>query len=223
MPLLPFRGDAVKSAVATPGAWVDTTWKITANVAQALRHAGYVGVYRYVPLPRDASLGDISLSEAQTITDAGLQLGLVQHCRRPPVMLALHSGLQDATAATAAARAAGYPEGAHLFLDLEGVVGNESQVALYCDAWSAQVTGDGYGCGLYVGYSAVLGPDELYQLPRFDRYWSDAGPRVVATRGFCLRQHSPEVTVAGVSFDRDTMAPDDLGDLPKVCSAEPVS
>lgn len=208
----------MKAVVATTGMWADTTWRITANVAQALRQAGYVGVYRYVPLPGNASLGDISLVEAHTITDAGLQLGLVQHCRRPPVMLALHSGLQDATTATDAAREAGYPPGCHLFLDLEGAAGNATQVALYCNGWSTQVTADGYGCGLYVGYSAILSPDQLYALPRFDRYWSDAGPRAVSTRGFCIRQHSPEVTVGGVNFDRDTMAPDALGDLPMVAA-----
>lgn len=207
----------MRAAIATTGLWADTNARLTTEVCAALVRAGYVGVFRYVPLPRNSALGDISSDEAQAITTAGLQLGLVQHPRSPANnVIAQHSGLQDGMAASDAARATGYPPGCHLFLDIEGVTGNATQVALYCNGWSTQVAADGYGCGLYVGYSAILTADQLYQLPRFNRYWKDAGPRAVSTRGFCIEQHSGEVVIAGVKFDVDTVEADQLGDLPMV-------
>jgi hypothetical protein len=48
----------------------------------------------------------------------------------------------------------------------------------------------------------------------FHSYWSDAGPRSVATRGFAMKQLSPEVTIDGVGFDPDTLRADALGDTP---------
>lgn len=210
---------AVRSVHATPGRWVDTNAKLTAEVCAALVQAGYVGVFRYVPLPNNSALGDISSDEAEAITNSGLQLGLVQHPRSPANnVIAQHSGLQDGMAASDGARAAGYPPECHLFLDLEGVTGNQTQTALYCNGWSAQVAADGYGCGLYVGYQAILTAEQLYELPRFNRYWSDAGNRQVTTRSCCMRQKPGSIIIGGVKFDEDVMAPDLLGDLPMVAA-----
>ena len=58
----------------------------------------------------------------------------------------------------------------------------------------------------------------LYDLPTVTSYWSDAGHREVATRGVATSQ-GKLITLGGVDFDTDLMAPDLLGDLPMVAAA----
>jgi hypothetical protein len=178
---------------------------------------GKVGVARYVPLPGNSSAGDISGVEIGCLLDAGLQVLLVQHVRRPPWIPMQQSGTVDAGAACRAAELSGYPAGCHLFLDFEGAAGSPGAAFAYCCEWGKETRSQGYLAGLYVGYSALMSPQELYDLPDFTSYWSDAGPRQVAVRGFAIRQHQPEVTIAGVNFDPDTVEPDAKGELPIVC------
>jgi len=208
----------VIAGTATPGAWVDTSWKLTPSVLSALKQAGKVGVMRYVPLPGNASAGDISGGEMADILVADLELLLVQHVRRPPWLPQAYSGLLDGQAAADSARAVGYPPGAHVFLDLEGAAGQPSDAEKWTNDWAAAVKCEGYLAGLYVGYSALLSPLELYALPDFDCYWSDAGPRQVATRGFAIKQGA-EVTIGGVTFDLDEVRQDLLGGLPVAARA----
>ena len=209
---------------ATPGAWVDASTPITPRVAAAVKQAGKVGVFRYVPLPGNSTKSDITGTELGCLLDAGLEVGLVQHVRGNPPTQPLwqpgaHSGVLDAQAAIASAQAAGYPPGCHLFQDLEACDGSSMQVLTYCLDWGRTVIESGYLCGLYVGYAAVLTPESLYALPSVTCYWSDAGPRSVATRGFAIKQGAPEVTIAGVEFDPDVVKLDALGGLPVVCAA----
>lgn len=202
---------------ATVGKWCDTTWHITPHLCSTLRQIDYVGVFRYLPLP--GNLDDLTGVEAGCILDAGLELGVVQHVRRPPVSPSLHDGTRDAQYACDQADACGLPKGIHVFLDLEGYSGTPVEVARYVDAWGAATKAAGYLAGLYVGYSAILSATELFGLPDFDCYWSDAGPRSVAKRGFAIKQRQPEVTIAGVNFDPDDVTADALGGLPTVCAA----
>lgn len=218
------RGEgAVIARPATPGPWVDTNWRITPSVAAALKAAGKVGIGRYVPLPNNPSAGDITGTEVGCILDAGLDLLLVQHVRRPPWYADMHSGRDDGLQAAKSATEAGYPNDCHLWLDLEGLGqgmgGSALAVGMFANDWARAVIGEGFRAGLYVGYAVPLSPVELYQLPGFTSYWSDAGHRLVAVRGVAIQQGAPEVTIAGVRFDPDVMAPDGKGDLPMVCAA----
>lgn len=203
---------------ASAGPWVDTAWPLTPVVCQALVAAGKRGVGRYVPLPGNNSAGDISAAEAQRITGAGLQLLLVQHVRRPGWSPLHCDGRADAVAACAAALAAGYPSGAHLFLDLEGIVGTDApSCAVFAQDWAVEVRRY-FAAGLYVGYDVPLSAAQLYALPSFTSYWSDPGPRNVATRGFALKQGAG-VVISGVGFDLDEVRADELGDVPMVAAA----
>lgn len=203
---------------AKPGLWADTSWMISPHVAATLVQAGYLGVMRYVPLPANDSVADISGTEVGCILDAGLQLLLVQHVRRPPWLPSGHSGDLDGSCAATHAQMVAYPAGCHLYLDLEGAAGSPPDVASFCNDWATAVRRAGYRAGLYVGYSAILSPTELYALPEFNTYWSDAGPRQVAGRGFAIKQGA-SVTIAGVEFDRDNVTPDGRGELPISASA----
>jgi hypothetical protein len=214
------------AVLATPGAYVDTNTRLAGLEARALKAAGKLGVFRYVPLPgesnrRYAKANDISSDELKSILDEGLLLGLVQHVRTGPGDLwrpSDHSSSEDAAAAAGWALQEGYPEGCHLYLDLEAV--NDTRVATiaYCVGWQRALMSYGFKAGLYHGYSVPLGAVDLYDLPGFDTYWSDAGNRLVSVRGNSIVQ-GPQVVIAGVKFDEDTMVKDALGEVPYLCAA----
>lgn len=213
----------MKVVQATPGQWADTEWRITPHVAESLVKAGYVGVMRYVSLPDpndptklESKAFDVTGVEVGCILDAGLQLILVQHVRNPQWMPKAHDGRLDASAAAMHADSVGYPAGAHLFADWEGAAGTPDESTRYLEDWGRTARAGGFLGGLYVGYSTILSPDELYSLPDFTSYWSDRGPRIVSVRGFSIKQGGA-VTVAGVEFDVDTVTADRKGDLPMVC------
>jgi hypothetical protein len=208
------------TARALGGCWlVDTNAKITAASARALAAASYqghpiVGIWRYVFFGPPIR-GDLDADELRAITDAGLTLLVVQHCRSGSWRCSGQQGHEDGVYAVLNAQSAGYvtPRGGDplcLALDLESVQNPGPDVAAHVDAWCQVVQGAGYRPVLYVGFAAGLSPDELYARPYVDRYWSDAGPRKVTTRGFCCKQGGATV-LGGVSVDVDHAFPDALG------------
>ena len=204
---------------------VDTSGKLTPAMARALAGSSWQGapirfVFRYVPLPGNAGHGDIDPGELEAIIGAGLMLGLVQHCRLPGWAASGMQGTLDGKAASYAAKLAGYQLGAHLAFDLEGCRDSGAPVAAHVNAWAAEVSAAGYEPLLYVGYAAGLGPAELYDLPLVNAYWSDYGPRSVATRGFCLRQHA-QTALAGITVDPDVATADVLGGRLLLMGREP--
>jgi hypothetical protein len=203
------------------GTHVDTIAQITPSLAQAIVAAGHKGVFRYVPFaepdgsPQTDRSSFIHGVELGCILDAGLQCGLVSDVRSPPWLPKVCSGANDGRVASDWARSVGYPDGANLWLDWEGVAGTVADATTYLDAWSAAVSTGGFAPSLYVGYSAILSPTQLYDLVGFATYWQASGSQV-ATRGFAIRQMGAEIKIAGVGFDVDDVAPDLLGDLPHV-------
>ena len=204
--------DIVQSAPACQ--IVDTAAKLTEVVIAQVAGAGYRGIARYVPLPGNSAKADIDAVELRAILDAGLALLLVQHVRRPGWNPGKCSGENDALAGIKAAREAGYLEGAHIFIDLEGVEGSAVATRAFAEEWAATVVQAGYRAGCYVGYGVPLSASQLYDLHSIDSYWSDAGPRTVATRGFAIKQRQPGIRIGGVGFDVDVVQPDRLGDTP---------
>ena len=193
---------------------VDTSAKLTADVLSAIVDAGYAGVVRYVRLPGVADTWDIDADELTTIVGAGLGLMLVQHVRYPGWNPASYSGKDDAAAALERAQAAGYAAGSHIFLDLEGIKAKATDATIrFANDWADAVVDAGYKAGCYVGYAVPLTAMQLYELHRVDSYWSDAGRRAVAKRGFAVRQHA-EIMIQGVPFDPDDIAPDEKGETP---------
>jgi hypothetical protein len=208
---------------ATPGLWFDCSTKLNAVTALGMARRGYVGVFRYLPLPPPNSpVGDIDSAEVIAITQAGLELSLVQHVRSPGWDPVKQSGTIDGGIAAHYATTAGVALGKHLFLDLEGVrVGaTAAQCKIYCEAWAAEVIAHGYKAGLYVGYQIPMSPVDLYDLHGIDCYWSDFGHRLVATRGCAIIQKNPDILVGSLKVDEDEVKADLLGDLPWVTALD---
>jgi hypothetical protein len=174
-------------------------------------------VARYVSLgPQGA--GDLSQSETDAILAAGLALIGVQHCRASQGQgwdAGGARGRADGHWAAVNAAGAGLVAGIGiaLALDLEDVSQSTwGQPTIdHATEWCREVAAGGFEPVCYVGFNCGLTPQQLYDLPTVRRYWSDYGPRVVTTRGFCLKQHA-QTTVAGVAVDPDYASADQLGD-----------
>jgi hypothetical protein len=200
-------------AQSTPCKIVDTASPVLDGLPAQVKAENYLGLVRYVPLSGVDASKDISPSELQGVLAAGLALMLVQHVRYPGWNPGKCSGDGDATSAIQAAENAGYLQGGHIYLDLEGISGTAADTKAYAEDWSAAVVASGYCAGCYVGNDVPLNAVQLYDLSNFHTYWSDAGPRQVATRGFALKQHE-QIQIAAVGFDPDTLTADRLNDTP---------
>ena len=210
------HGARMKTARIPPGLIVDTSAKVGPSVAAAVKAKGYLGIVRYVPHVGAAGKADITASETETILGTGLGLLLVQHVRVSPWDPAKYSGHDDGMAAASRALGIDYPLAAHIFCDLEGpAAGGDCRVHAidYANDWADAVVAAGYRAGCYVGYGLPLSPQELYLLHRMTSYWSDAGTRQVAVRGFAMKQ-KPQITIAGVPFDPDVVSLDHKGETP---------
>lgn len=220
----------LQAVQAIPGPYVDSAWPCgSPHLIAALK--GYtppgkillapkLGIGRYVPLPGVQSGGDITALELQALTAAELLVFLVQHVRYPGWDPTQHDGAKDGQHAADHALAVGYPAGAHLYLDLEGVgmMGTVGSTTAFASDWQRAVLAAGFRAGLYVGYAVPLSATDLFMLRGFNSYWSDAGPRVVAKRSFAIKQ-GKTVTIDGVKFDEDDVRPDLLGELPYFAGA----
>ncbi len=203
---------------------VDTSTKLDARACTALAASTWNGrsvrgAVRYISIHNEAR-GDIDAVEVAAILEAGLGFMAVQHVRYPGWSATDTQGGIDGAAAAINAHGAGYLTGCTLWLDLEGVRNVGTEVVAYVNAWANAVAAAGYMPGLYVGYACGLSPYELYyDLPGIHVYWSDAGPRAVADRGFAMKQHAQTV-IAGVQVDPDTATADAMGGRPRWMIAE---
>jgi len=199
---------------------IDTSAKISPAMAKLLASSALPlpgesvprpvrGIGRYVGLHAPEP-GDIDELELTGIIDAGLGLWLVQHCLSPGWTATADLGDMLGRGAVECAKRAGYMPESALAFDLEGVANISAPVIACCEAWAAQVS-PYYQPLLYVGFQCGLSPDQLYSLPSFARYWSDAGPRVVSKRGFCAKQHV-QTAIHGVPVDPDWLSADQFGD-----------
>jgi hypothetical protein len=202
---------------------VDTNTKLTGGradpaILQKIANAGYAGVIRYVPLPENDPAGDIDAVELNAIIGANLGLLLIQHVygdrQGDPWDPATKDGTASGQAAVASARQAGYAAGAHIYLDLENIDGTTKATTVYANAWAAAVTAGGFLAGLYVGFDVPLTPDELYDLPDFNTYWSaDGDIQAVSRRGYAVKQGAG-IEIGNVTFDPDIVAPDHEDETP---------
>jgi Domain of unknown function (DUF1906) len=220
------KGRRIVARRATPGRWCDTSTRLSRPAAVELLRQGYKGVGRYVPLAGNALGADITADElAMLVLDVGLEVVLVQHVRGFPPHNPLwrpgeHDAQADAAAAIAAARVAGYPDGAHIFEDLEAVDGSVGETMGYCVRWGHTMASSGYLAGLYVGYATPLSPADLYSLPDVHCYWADGPQRTVAERGTAIVQgRSLKASGALPPLDEDLVRLDARGDVPVVAAA----
>jgi hypothetical protein len=197
----------------------DTAEVVTEAIARELWSYGYRGCGQYVTLPGlTAGPGDITREKLYMLTGIGYFVWLYQHPRLKGWKPLDCNGQVDGTVATAHARDADYAVGAHIFNDLEGCHPSTtaSDAKYFLETVSATTNRLGQRSGLYCGYGEPLDAQGLYFLHGFDSYISDAGHRLVQTRG-CAGHQGTQIKAAGIDIDPVTWGPDLLGDMPMVC------
>jgi len=195
-------GTVEASTPSVPGFDSDTI--ITAAVAQQFYAGGYKFCLRYLSL-RSESPQDLTTQEATDILNSGLALMPVQHVRKPGWSPTASLGQEDGQNAASNAQDVGFPAGVNVWCDLEGVGGGASpqDVIDYCQAWYTAVDSAGFVPGLYVGDSAQLSGQQLFDLS-FQHYWkSQSRVPAIPNRGYQLIQFLPSVTAYGIAIDMD--------------------
>lgn len=189
---------------------------LTPVEAMAFAEAKFTWVARYLSRGSEAT-HDLQAVEVRAIHTVGMAVAPVQHVA--PAGWTASPGLGLVLGQEAAHNAAGIgcPPTVTLWLDLEGVAPScpASAVIGFCNAWTTAVEGAGYGSGLYVGANCGLTGSQLYRDLSVRAYWrslSRSAP-VVERRGFQIVQSFGGI-LAGVSYDRDVVARDALGDVP---------
>lgn len=196
---------------------IDTVAILTPAKLAELRGIGHSFAVRYVPFGGSSTGGwDVTRHEVEHILAAGMVLMLVQRCRVANWTPSALRGKGDGERAADYALALGYPAGATIWCDLEGVslgVPPDETIG-HVNAWSTAVSAVGYSPGLYVGWQCGLTSAQLYHRLGLARYWRSASAvPEVQMRGYCMRQ-SVEQIVAGLRVDMDTIQADHLGGLP---------
>jgi Domain of unknown function (DUF1906) len=202
----------------------DTDAKLTLDSARAIRTTGLVWGARYVSLGAEVPTDLDGVELSMLVEEIGFRIIIVQHVLfpnwRPSDML----GAQHGVAAARDAKLCGYPQGAHLFVDDEGMLPTAGAAAAieYTEAWAKVVRDAGYRAGGYFGYGCLMNPAQLYGLRGINSYW--AAPRKkpdrsVAVRDYAIEQTWPEVKIGGVPIDLDLLHADALGERPWWCSA----
>lgn len=170
----------------------DCNFPLSASQAQMMARHGYRYALRYVPRIVQAP-HDLTLQEARALLNAGLAIMPVQHVEKDGWNPSAAKGRDYGVQAAASADACGILHGTTVWLDLEGVdlATDAETVIAYCNAWHDEVERAMYLPGIYIGWHAILTPDQLYWKLKFTRYWSaynyrpDRAPSVV---GVCMKQ-----------------------------------
>jgi hypothetical protein len=188
---------------------IDTVQVLTKETARATKSAGFDFVVRY--------LGSLSAIELKTILDAGLAVQVVTYAR------AYNGG-----SALRELRELAIPQGATVWLDLEGETSAPADLIAKINGWASQIAGAGYEPGLYVGAGCVLTSEELYQL-HVVRYWDSCsheldrfGKMAAPACDYCQIQLRPyncgrdgvPAAVQGLVVDVNVVQKDSRGRLP---------
>lgn len=170
----------------------DCNFPLSDMQARAMVKHGYRFAVRYVPRIKQAT-HDLTASEVKRLLDAGLGIMPVQHVEQENWTPTPDKGRSYGQMAAESATNCGILTGTSVWLDLEGVdvKTDPEDVIKYCNYWYDQVQQAGFLPGIYVGWHAILKPDQLYRRLKFQRYWSaynldkDQFPAVV---GVCMKQ-----------------------------------
>lgn len=223
------------STLADGSRGFDCNQQVSSKDAAAFYHAGYRFAVRYVRRQAPHSY-DISTGEVLSILNAGLGLMLVQHVAQEgllgsklalgPLTWSPNVTIGHAYGAIAAneAAAVGYPRGAVLWCDLEGVALRTpaADVIAYCNAWYDAARDAGFIPGLYVGFDCGLSADQLYYKLKYSHYWAaynlnkDSYPSVRNVEMQQLPYPAPAYRVPGISYqyDGDVIRSDKKGGSP---------
>lgn len=164
----------------------------------------------YAPLAGNAvGRGDAHASVMRAWCDRGGLAGLVQHCHAGMYTGSEANGEDDGACAAAFATSLGYPPDCYVALDDEAMANPGPDAYARVAAW-CKLVAQANKAAIYEGFAPGLTPEQEYEIPTADRYWSAMGAWNIATRGPCCKQ-GPTIRIGGVPYDLDRFYPDSLG------------
>ena len=197
---------------------LDCNTKLSYLTASKFKASGFDYAIRYVG--RYAmSPHDIDNIELNNILNAGMDLGIVQHCPgKPGIIPSKEVGKIWGENAREFSKQIGYAEGKIVYLDLEDVNSDyrhkQQEIFDYCNAWYDEVA-QYYTPGIYIGFNNYMTSDQLYYDLHFRDYWESLS-RVpaVTIRGYAMTQY-PYGTLHGIQIDKNIITGDKLGRSPQ--------
>lgn len=196
----------------TIGGDTSGAFSVPAGVQQIAAN-GYKFVVRYVACPGGMFVDVLTPPEASALLAAGVAIGLIQAIQKA-ANISPENGTRDGASAAAQAKALGYPAGAVLWCDLEGIFHDAPALISYLNNWGKAVQAAGYPAGLYNGPQNLLTAAQIQALI-FPHYWQPAANAPAPSRGYQLVQMAPpNVAAGGTAIDVDVVTRDHRGDLP---------
>jgi hypothetical protein len=215
---------AIPTTVTPEASGFDTATPLTAALISMLTSTyNYVFCLRYVArVTTTIYPADITSAEVGLLLASDVALMLVQHPMKAGWSPNAALGTTHGSAAATNAFTANVAKGVTIFCDLEGVVTGAaaSDVADYCNNWSAAVGAAGYLPGLYVGADCGLTADQLTNLD-FTLFWESCSIVPAPAQGFCMTQNPCDVnlgnapTTIKVDVDSISVSPGTLTWLKK--------
>lgn len=174
-----------------------------------------VVLWFYAPLAGNAvGMGDAHAGVMRAWCDRGGLAGLVQHCHRGMLDGNEANGEADGACAAAFATSIGYPADCYVALDDEAVANPGPDAYARVATW-CKLVAQANKSAIYEGFAPGLTPQQEYEIPTADRYWSAMGPWNIAVRGACCKQ-GPTVIIGGRPYDLDHFYADKLGGVLKL-------
>ena len=188
-----------------------------------LKDAGYEFVVRYVNRTfgvkdKPDSIWPVSLSK-QELDELISEKRIVSIVQFAPhkTMPSFDAGKSAGNAAWRNCKELDIPEGVTVWCDLEWEVGdlNPSDVLDYANAWSSEVSENGYSVGMYIGPNIACSGSQLYyDVQLANHYWKSASiVPWVEKRGFQMVQSNQKTVCGGkLIIDQDIAMYDNKGD-----------
>ena len=177
---------------------IDCATPLTLKTARALYAEGYRFACRYL-VPPAYAWKRLTLSEAQAITEAGLQIVSVFETAAKRAAGAAEAGRADGAAAYQEALAIGQPFGTAIYfaVDYEAGPGDYDRIEAYLRAAGAEIRG--YSLGVYGSYAVI---EEMAKRGVCRHYWQTyAWSRGKKSPKINLYQYRNHIQAAGILVD----------------------
>ncbi|MBW5447434.1 DUF1906 domain-containing protein [Cohnella sp. CFH 77786] len=177
---------------------IDCATPLNAKSAKALADAGYRFAARYL-VPSSYAWKRLTRSEAEAITEAGMQIISVYETTANRPAGGSPSGQVDGASALREAKAIGQPEGTAIYfaVDYDAGPSDYDEIEAYLRTAAAQIPG--YNAGVYGSYAVV---EEMAKRRACAHFWQTyAWSRGKKSDKANVYQYRNDVRVAGVAVD----------------------
>ena len=196
---------------------IDCNTKLSYEIACRIFLMGYNFAMRYIGRNTMAN-HDIDIIEKNNILNAGLDLGLVQHCPgKSGIIPSKEIGIKWGANAREFSKQVEYEQGKIVYLDLENVnieyKTKQDLIYDYCSYWYQEVY-KFFTPGIYIGFNNFMSSQQLYFKLPFKDYWRACSPvPEIYKRGYAMIQ-KVHAAIFGIPIDENIVTGDRLGRFP---------